>query len=159
MVISESEIEKYMSEHSKYFEKSEVSRFKNIISESNITLNELYLFKFKAPRIAIILSVFLGWLGIDRFYSGNYIMGVLKLCTFGLSGFWWIIDWFLIAKAVKVKNQTDFYAFLSGQKAIPSAYSDTIKNIIKSKEVRNATKEFIKSAKKVTDSMDIDNNY
>lgn len=46
---------------------------------------------------AIVLSIFLGGLGIDRFYLGRIGTGILKLLTFGGFGLWTFIDWILIA--------------------------------------------------------------
>ncbi|MBU0471102.1 MAG: TM2 domain-containing protein [Nanoarchaeota archaeon] len=50
----------------------------------------------KNKTIAIILSFFLGTLGIDRFYLGYNGLGVLKLVTFGGCGIWALIDFILI---------------------------------------------------------------
>jgi hypothetical protein len=47
--------------------------------------------------IALILSVVVGTLGVDRFYLGKIGTGILKLITFGGLGIWWIIDIVLIA--------------------------------------------------------------
>ncbi|MDD4955696.1 MAG: TM2 domain-containing protein [Candidatus Omnitrophica bacterium] len=47
--------------------------------------------------VALLLSVFLGHLGIDRFYLGYIGLGILKLLTFGGCGIWWLIDLILIA--------------------------------------------------------------
>ncbi len=47
--------------------------------------------------IALILSVIVGSLGVDRFYLGKVGTGILKLITFGGLGIWWIIDIVLIA--------------------------------------------------------------
>lgn len=47
--------------------------------------------------VALLLSIFLGWLGIDRFYLGLIGTGILKLLTAGGFGIWTIIDWILIA--------------------------------------------------------------
>lgn len=47
--------------------------------------------------VALLLSIFLGWLGVDRFYLGQGGTGILKLITFGGFGFWWFIDILLIA--------------------------------------------------------------
>jgi TM2 domain-containing membrane protein YozV len=38
------------------------------------------------------LSVFLGYLGADRFYLEQVGLGCLKLVTFGGYGVWWLID-------------------------------------------------------------------
>jgi len=45
----------------------------------------------------LILSIFLGALGVDRFYVGKIGTGVLKLITCGGCGIWCIIDVIFIA--------------------------------------------------------------
>ncbi len=47
--------------------------------------------------VALILSILLGELGVDRFYTGSIMLGILKLVTFGGCGIWWIVDIILIA--------------------------------------------------------------
>jgi uncharacterized OB-fold protein len=46
---------------------------------------------------ALIFSVLLGCLGVDRFYLGYVGLGIVKLITFGGVGIWWLIDLVLIA--------------------------------------------------------------
>jgi hypothetical protein len=47
--------------------------------------------------VALLLSISLGFLGVDRFYLGYGILGLLKLGTMGGCGLWWVIDILLIA--------------------------------------------------------------
>ena len=46
----------------------------------------------KNKIVALLLSIFLGGWGIDRFYLGYIGMGILKLLTGGVFGILWIID-------------------------------------------------------------------
>ena len=39
-----------------------------------------------------LLSMLFGILGLDRFYTGRYLTGALKLLSLGGLGVWWIID-------------------------------------------------------------------
>jgi len=54
--------------------------------------------------LALLLSIFVGSLGIDRFVMGKVGTGILKLITFGGFGAWWLIDVILIATKYKFKG-------------------------------------------------------
>ena len=52
--------------------------------------------------LALVMSIFFGWIGVDRFLMGHVGLGILKLLisvlTLGILGWvWWIIDIILIA--------------------------------------------------------------
>jgi len=46
----------------------------------------------KSKTVALILSILVGGLGVDRFYLGYTGIGVLKLLTAGCFGVLWLID-------------------------------------------------------------------
>ena len=47
-------------------------------------------------QTAVLLSVFLGFLGADRFYLGYFAYGAIKLCTFGVMFIGYLVDMILI---------------------------------------------------------------
>ena len=46
--------------------------------------------------VAFGLSLFLGMLGADRLYLNSPWLGILKLCTCGGGGVWWLVDIILL---------------------------------------------------------------
>jgi len=55
--------------------------------------------------VALLLSIFFGLIGVDRFYLGYIGLGILKLLTFGGFGIWYLIDIILIAvQSLRPKN-------------------------------------------------------
>ncbi|KAF3835784.1 hypothetical protein F7725_028342 [Dissostichus mawsoni] len=51
-------------------------------------------------KVAVALSLFLGWLGADRFYLGYPALGLLKFCTVGFCGIGTLIDFIMIAMQI-----------------------------------------------------------
>jgi TM2 domain-containing membrane protein YozV len=87
------------------------------IREKLLALDEskwsaLSTIQFKNPTTALLLSIFLGCYGIDRFYLGDTGLGIGKLLTCGGLGIWAIVDWFNIQSATKNKNYSKLQAYL-----------------------------------------------
>ena len=51
----------------------------------------------KKWALGLLLSIFFGYLGMDRFYSGHILLGFFKLIILTVVGIWWILEIFLIA--------------------------------------------------------------
>ncbi|MEE1068356.1 MAG: TM2 domain-containing protein [Fibrobacteraceae bacterium] len=68
----------------------------NSNSNQNINLDDHEDAKQINKWTAFLICWFFGWAGIHRFYEGKIATGVLWLCTFGLIGVGWFIDWLII---------------------------------------------------------------
>ena len=55
------------------------------------------LTSYRDKTVALILCIFLGYLGAHKFYVGKTGMGLIYLFTCGIFGIGWIVDIFLIA--------------------------------------------------------------
>ena len=59
----------------------------------------------KSWVVAILLSFFLGMLGIHRFYLGYTVIGIIQLLTFGGLGIWAFVDFIrIIVKDLQPKD-------------------------------------------------------
>ncbi len=56
--------------------------------------------------VTLIMSIMFGALGVDRFMMGQIGLGLLKMCTAGGLGVWWLVDVILIATHHQYKNVT-----------------------------------------------------
>lgn len=71
-------------------------------------LNYLALVPIKNPVVGLILGVFLGHFGADRFYKGDIGLGILK-CLSWFGGF--ILSWIFIIAGVSTHSDS---AFITG---------------------------------------------
>ena len=102
-------IDLYIGTMNEYFSPSHIPLIRSGLEK--VDDEKLIIFQtinYKSPIVAIVLSLFFGFLGIDRFYIGNVLLGILKLVTFGGLGIWTVLDWFLIMGATKKSNLNKF---------------------------------------------------
>ena len=72
----------------------------------------LYTLSFQDPTMMLVISLFGGSLGIDRFILGHVGLGVGKLLTCDGCGIWTIVDWFLIMDATRQANAQKLYSLI-----------------------------------------------
>lgn len=98
-------IDLFLTTHAKYFEPTAIPILRQKLEYADdTTFLSLQATEFKDPTTMLLVSIFLGSLGIDRFMLGDIGMGVLKLLTVGCCGILTIIDWFTISRKTKQKN-------------------------------------------------------
>jgi TM2 domain-containing membrane protein YozV len=109
-----SKVDMFMMTNSKFFEAHHLMAVRDrLLQMDDSKWPMVQTMQFKDPTTALLLSVFIGHLGVDRFFIGDTGMGIGKLLTCGGLGIWTIIDWFLIQGATREKNmeifQNSFY--------------------------------------------------
>lgn len=55
-------------------------------------------------NVAWLLHVFLGPLGLHRFYLGHWVSGLIWLLTGGILGLGWLYDWLTLNELVDEAN-------------------------------------------------------
>lgn len=72
-------------------------------------------------QTAVLLSIFLGVFGIDRFYLGYVSIGILKMCTFGFMFIGYLIDMILIiTQTLKPSDGSSYIVDYYGTILIPT---------------------------------------
>ncbi|NHK28145.1 TM2 domain-containing protein [Parvularcula flava] len=72
--------------------------------EGKVHFDARYSADIRVPMHMFVFSIWLGWLGVDRFLLGHWGRGLGKLFTFGGLMIWAIIDWFLIGGDTRKRN-------------------------------------------------------
>lgn len=98
-------IDLYLTTNAKYFEASAIPIIRQKLEKADETsFLSVQACELKDPTTLLLISIFLGTFGIDRFMLGDTGMGILKLLTGGCCGILTLIDWFTIQKKAKQKN-------------------------------------------------------
>lgn len=103
--MEESRVNSFLLKNFKYFDQTVIESIRqNMLSANEVKWISVSHMKFKNPTIMLIVSIFLGAFGIDRFLVGDIMSGAIKLITGGGFGVWYIVDWFLIQGIARKKN-------------------------------------------------------
>ena len=98
-------VDMYIMTNQKYFPAEKIMYLKEKLSTMDDNkFSMISTIELKDPTTILLVSLFLGSLGVDRFMIGDTGIGVLKLLTCGVCGILTIIDWFTITKKTKELN-------------------------------------------------------
>ena len=75
----EQSVERYLLLHSTFFPKEKVSLIKEKLLNNKSAFNRARLMTLKDPNTLLLISVFVGQLGVDRFMINKKTTGALKL--------------------------------------------------------------------------------
>jgi len=106
-------VDMFMMTNGKFFESYQLHAIREqLLQADDSKWGMLQTVQYKDPTTALIISILIGNLGIDRFYIGDTGMGIGKLLTCGGFGIWGIVDWFLIMGATREKNMQAFQSVM-----------------------------------------------
>lgn len=98
-------VQQYIIENAKFFPEDSINELKARLSKlSQNQFNAIQGIQLKDPMIMLLLSLFLGSSGIDRFLLKEIGLGIIKLLTAGGCGIWTIVDWFLVMNRTREFN-------------------------------------------------------
>lgn len=99
-------VQQYIMANANFFPEGSVNELGARLSKlSQNQFNAIQGIQLKDPMIMLLLSLFLGGWGVDRFLLKEVGLGVVKLLTCGGCGIWTIIDWFLVMNKTREFNQ------------------------------------------------------
>ena len=104
-LVDKQKVDMFLMSNRKYFPSEKMMYLKDKLyklDENKFSL--LSTVELKDPTTLLLISLFLGSLGVDRFMLKETGMGVLKLLTCGCCGIMTIIDWFSVQQKAKEQN-------------------------------------------------------
>jgi TM2 domain-containing membrane protein YozV len=103
--MEQQKVDMFLAVNSKFFESHLIPQIHDMLTKAD---ESKYLMiqtvNLKDPTTMLIVSLFGGHLGIDRFMIGDTGLGVAKLLTCGGIGIWTIVDFFLIMGRTREVN-------------------------------------------------------
>ena len=104
-IINPNFVQQYIIENAKFFPEDSINELRARLSRlSQNQFNAIQGIQLKDPMIMLLLSLFLGSSGIDRFLLKEIGLGIIKLLTAGGCGIWTIVDWFLVMNRTREFN-------------------------------------------------------
>lgn len=111
--MTQERVDMYLMTNQKYLPAEKIVFVKEkLLAADESKFNLVSAVEYKDPTTILLVSIFLGVLGIDRFMLGETGMGILKLLTCGVCGVLTIIDWFSVQKKAKELNYNNLMLVL-----------------------------------------------
>ena len=112
-VMENQKIDSFLSIKGEYFPSANIQTIRERLAATPDSKSDLIRFyEYKNPTVMLLISIFLGQLGIDRFMLGDIGLGVLKLITAGGCGIWWLVDLFTVQDRTREYNYKKFIEIL-----------------------------------------------
>ena len=106
-------VDMYIMANQKYFPTEKIVYIKEkLLAADEHKFSLLSTLEYREPTTILLISLFLGSFGVDRFMLGDTGMGILKLLTCGVCGIMTIVDWFSVQKKAREQNFSNLMAIL-----------------------------------------------
>ncbi len=107
-------IDMFITAHAKDFEMEAIPQVKALLEKVPEDKYSMILgMDLKNPTTMLLISLFVGVFGVDRFMLGEIGLGVLKLITGGGLGIWAVIDWITVMKRTRKNNYNELVNYLN----------------------------------------------
>ena len=111
--MEQQKVDMFIMTNQKYFPAEKMMYLKEKLkSLDDEKLSLISMVELKDPTTLLLISIFLGSWGVDRFMLGDTGIGILKLLTGGCCGILTLIDWFSIQKKTKELNFNKLMALI-----------------------------------------------
>ena len=111
--VDRQKVDMYVMSNQKYFPSEKIMFLKEkLYTLDDTRFSMISCVEMKDPTTILLVSLFLGGWGVDRFMLKDTGMGVLKLLTGGCCGILTIIDWFSVQKKARELNFNNLMTML-----------------------------------------------
>ena len=111
--MEQQKVDMFIMTNQKYFPAEKMMYLKEKLKDlDDEKFSLVSMIELKDPTTLLLVSLFLGGWGVDRFMIGDTGIGVLKLLTGGCCGILTLIDWFSIQKKTKELNFNKLMALI-----------------------------------------------
>lgn len=111
--VDRQKVDMYVMSNQKYFPSEKIMFLKEkLYALDDNKFSMISCVEMKDPTTILLVSLFLGAYGVDRFMLKDTGMGVLKLLTGGCCGILTIIDWFSVQKKARELNFNNLMTML-----------------------------------------------
>ena len=111
--VDRQKVDMYVMSNQKYFPSEKIMFLKEkLYALDDNKFSMISCVEMKDPTTILLVSLFLGAYGVDRFMLKDTGRGVLKLLTGGCCGILTIIDWFSVQKKARELNFNNLMTML-----------------------------------------------
>ena len=103
--MDEQKINQFIATNGKSFPAEKTMAIRKMLGELDDSATSIiYSLDFKDTTTMLLISIFVGGFGVDRFMLDETGLGIAKLLTCGGCGIWTIVDWCLITNKTQEYN-------------------------------------------------------